>query len=190
MLLNSFCFTGFLYRYLIDMYTDIYFELSLMVFIWTANTNCSGKGNSEKGGAGLVAGAGQLQDRIQSVSGSGDLLLLICNLLRQIHFVRTDVSINSFLPGLCSLNWKLIAGHRAVLVEVEVVSCRSPVTGRAHSVQRHCLGSHWPVATAWLGWVQGEDLCNGPLPAPPPPPRLTCTGVFKTYRSLTFLNFL
>ena len=67
-LLNSFCFTGFLYRYLIDMYIDIYFELSLMVFIWTANTNCSGKGNSEKGGAGLVAGAGQLQDRIQSVS--------------------------------------------------------------------------------------------------------------------------
>ena len=55
------------------------------------------------------------------MSGSGDQLLLICNLLRQIHFVRTDVSINSFLPGLCSLNWKLIiAGHRAVLVEVEV----------------------------------------------------------------------
>ena len=35
------------------MYIHIYFELSLMVFIWTANTNCSGKGNSEKGGAGL-----------------------------------------------------------------------------------------------------------------------------------------
>ena len=57
MLLNSFCFTGFLYRYLIDMYIHIYFELSLMVFIWTANTNCSGKGNSEKGGAGPRPGS-------------------------------------------------------------------------------------------------------------------------------------
>ena len=56
-LLNSFCFTGFLYRYLIHMYIDIHFELSLMVFIWTANTNCSGKGNSEKGGAGLGPGS-------------------------------------------------------------------------------------------------------------------------------------
>ena len=56
-LLNSFCFTGFLYRYLIDMYIDIYFELSLTVFIRTANTNCSGKGNSEKGGAGPRPGS-------------------------------------------------------------------------------------------------------------------------------------
>ena len=150
--LISYCASEFIllhwfliYRYLIDMYIHIYFELSLMVFIWTANTNCSGKGNSEKGGAGLVAGAGQLQDRIQSVSGSGDLLLLICNLLRQIHFVRTDVSINSFLPGLCSLNWKLIAGHRAVLVEVEVVSCRSPVTGRAHSLTVLGHTGQWPL---------------------------------------------
>ena len=39
------------------MYIHIYFELSLMVFIWTANTNCSGKGNSEKGGAGPRPGS-------------------------------------------------------------------------------------------------------------------------------------
>ena len=39
------------------MYIHIYFELSLMVFIWTANTNCSGKGNSEKGGAVLGPGS-------------------------------------------------------------------------------------------------------------------------------------
>ena len=101
---------------------------------------------------------------------SGHQLLLICNLLRQIHFVRADVSINSFLPGLCSLNWKLIAGHRAVEVVVVVVGCRSPVTG----TQRHCLGSHWPLASHCLvgvvGAVVGTDLCNGPLPAPPPPP--------------------
>ena len=169
------------------MYIHIYFELSLMVFIWTANTNCSGKGNSEKGGAGLVAGAGQLQDRIQSVSGSGDQLLLICNLLRQIHFVRTDVSINSFLPGLCSLNWKLIAGHRAVLVEVEVVSCRSPVTGRAHSVTVLGHTGQWPLPGR--GGYRVQTFVMAPA-CPPPPPRLTCTGVFKTYRSLTFLNFL